>query len=99
MNENSFANCFPSWKIKEFSRDKVVIYKEEDDFCGEHFLVQDVEGLIVIYFLNEEDNILEILETTEIETKYLTEEDREKLKKGIIIYTRKNLMKTIEDFE
>ena len=39
------------------------------------------------------------LRSTDISSEYLTPEDLEKLKNGIEIYTKKDLNKTIEDFE
>ena len=54
---------------------------------------------VVIYTLNSSDEVLEILETTDIATKYLTDADKSSLKDGITIYTEKNLNKLIEDFE
>ena len=49
--------------------------------------------------MNNEDKINELIETTEIETKYLTETDQEDLKEGIKVYTQQKLNKLIEDFE
>ena len=86
-------------EIKEFTSENLELYKEENDFCNEHFLIKDVDGLVTIYTLNSMDNVLEILETTEIETMYLTDTDRNNLKNGIKVYTKQNLNKVIEDFE
>lgn len=99
MTEEKLANKYPDWEIKEFSMDKVVLYKEEQDYCGEHFLVKDVNGVVTIYTMNNEDEIKERVEITEIETKYLTETDQEDLKEGIKVYTEQKLNKLIEDFE
>lgn len=90
---------YPKWQIKEFNKDKVVLYMEEDDFCNEHFLVKDVDGYVTIYTLNNSGNILEILKTTDIATDYLTSTDKASLEKGITVYTKQNLNKLIEDFE
>lgn len=99
MTENMLKKELPNWKIKEFTTEKVVLYREEEDFCNEHFLVKDVDGYVAIYTLNSSDEVLEILKTTDIATKYLTDADKSSLKNGITIYTEKNLNKLIEDFE
>lgn len=99
MTKEQLAKKYPDWEIKEFSIDKVVLYKEEADYCEEHYLVKDVDGLVTIYAMDNEDEIRELVKVTEIETKYLTETDQENLKEGIKIYTGEKLNKIIEDFE
>lgn len=99
MTEDMLKKEFPNWEIKEFTSEKVVLYREEEDFCNEHFLVKDVDGYVTIYTLNASNEVLEILKTTDIATKYLTDADKSSLKDGITIYTEKNLNKLIEDFE
>ena len=99
MDSEDIEKRFPEMEIKEFTSEKLVLYQEEKDCCNEHFLIKDVDGFVTIYTLNSMDNVLEILDTTEIETAYLTDEDRNNLKNGIKVYTKQNLNKVIEDFE
>ena len=99
MDEEDIRKSFQGWEIEEFTPEKLVLYKQEEDFCNEHFLIKDVDGYVTIYTLNSLDNVLEILKTTEIETKYLTDTDKKNLIDGIKVYTKKNLNKVIEDFE
>ncbi|MGN1301081.1 MAG: BofC C-terminal domain-containing protein [Clostridia bacterium] len=99
MTKEELAKKYPDWEIKEFSTDKVTLYKEEQGFCNEHYLVKDVNGIVTIYNMDNDDKINEIVETTEIETKYLTETDQEDLKQGIRVYTEQKLNKLLEDFE
>ena len=70
MTKEQLAKKYPDWEIKEFSIDKVVLYKEEADYCEEHYLVKDVDGLVTIYAMDNEDEIRELVKVTEIETKY-----------------------------
>lgn len=99
MTKEELAKKYPQWEIKEFSTEKVTLYKEEQGFCNEHYLVKDVDGIVTIYNMDNEDKINEIIKTTEIETKYLTETDQEDLKEGIRVYTQQKLNKLLEDFE
>lgn len=99
MTKEELAKKYPDWEIKEFSTGKVILYKEDQGFCDEHYLVKDVDGYVTIYNMDNEDKINELIETTEIETKYLTETDQEDLKEGIKVYTQQKLNKLIEDFE
>lgn len=99
MTKEELAKKYPDWDIKEFSTDKVTLYKEEQGFCNEHYLVKDVDGVVTIYNMDNEDKINDLIEITEIETKYLTETDQEDLKQGIRVYTEQKLNKLLEDFE
>lgn len=99
MTKEELAKKYPQWEIKEFSTEKVTLYKEEQGFCNEHYLVKDVDGIVTIYNMDNEDKMNEIIKTTEIETKYLTETDQEDLKEGIKVYTQQKLNKLLEDFE
>lgn len=71
MTKDEIQKEFSTWEIKEFSSDKVVLYKEEDDFCNEHFLVKDEEGYVTIYTIDNNENVLELLDKTDIATEYL----------------------------
>lgn len=99
MTKEELAKKYPDWDIKEFSTDKVTLYKEEQGFCNEHYLVKDVDGVVTIYNMDNEDKINDLIEITEVETKYLTETDQEDLKQGIRVYTEQKLNKLLEDFE
>lgn len=99
MTKEQLAKKYPEWEVKEFCKDKVILYKEEADYCEEHFLVKDVDGFVTIYAIDNEEKIRELVKVTEIETKYLTENDLEALKEGIKVYTGQKLNKLIEDFE
>lgn len=99
LTKEKLAKRYPDWEIKEFSTEKVVLYKEDQGFCDEHYLVKDEDGLVTIYSMDNDDKINDKIEITEIETKYLTETDQEDLKEGIKVYTEQKLNKLIEDFE
>ena len=98
MTEQELKENFKDWEIQKFTPSEIVLYKEEDDFCGEHYLLKENNGYIAIYKLDENDNA-KLLETTEISTMYLTEQDLENIRVGIKVFTTKELNKTIEDFE
>ena len=99
MTKIELERKFPNWEIKEFSQDKVILYREEKDFCNEHFLVKNEDGYVTIYTINNEAEILELLDRTDISVQYLADVDKDNLEKGMIIYTKENLNKLIEDFE
>lgn len=87
------------WEIQKFTNTEVVVYKEIYDFCNEHYLIKDKDGYIYVYKLDKQGKEKELIEKTDIQTKYLEETDLKELKKGITVYSKKDVNKKIEDFE
>lgn len=89
---------YKDWEIKEFSKDKVTLYKEFDEMCGEHYILRDKEGKIIIYKISKEGRE-ELYEKTDIFTEYLPEKDMISVKNGLKINGREKLNQLIESFE
>ena len=98
LTEEEFRKQLPEWEIQKFTPEQIVLYKELSEFCNEHYKLKIENGYVRIYELDEQKNE-KLLKSTDISSEYLTSEDLEKLKNGIEIYTKKELNKTIEDFE
>lgn len=98
LTEDELKQKFPEWEIQKFTSNEIVLYKEVNEFCNEHFLLKEEEGYITIYKLDE-NNKAEFFQTTEFSIEYLAEEDLSKIRNGIKVYTEKELNKTLEDFE
>jgi len=99
MTKSEFQTQYIGWEIQRFTNSEVVIYKEVHDYCGEHYLIKEENGKIVVYKIDKYDKEIEKIEETEIETNYLTEADLEKIKEGIKVYSKKEVSKFLEDFE
>ena len=92
-------NKYNDWKVIGFEPNKVTLYKEFDDMCGEHFKLKVEEGKIVIYQINKEGN-QSIYEKTNISSEYLTQTDLISIENGgLDVYGKEELNKIIEDFE
>ena len=98
LTEEELKERFSDWEVQKFTPTEIVLYKEVNEFCNEHYLLKEKDGYIAIFKLDENNNQT-FLELTDISTQYLTEEDLEKIQEGITIYTKKELNKTLEDFE
>lgn len=96
--EVEVQEAFQDWTIEEYSPTQIILYKKESGNCGEHYFIQDHNGVIGIYTIDEnETKTLE--EDTEIEIQYLPEEDIANLKKGVEIIGKTNLIEFLEDYE
>ena len=98
MTEEEVINQYPDWEVIGFEPNKVTLYKEFDDVCGEHFKLRVEDGKVVIYLVNQ-DGTESIYEKTEISSEYLTETDLINMQDGLEIFGREELNKIIEDFE
>ena len=98
LTEEELSKKISDWEIQRFTPTEIVLYKEIDDFCKEHYVLKEKEGNIAIFSLDENNNET-FLETTDISTKYLTREDLDRIKNGIVINSKKELNETLEDFE
>ncbi len=96
--EKELQEKYSDWKIEKFSDTEITLTKEEEGNCGEHFIVREKEGLVIIYEVLEDGTEKEY-ERTDISTEYLTETDKINMEKGIEVNGKQNLNQLIEDFE
>lgn len=96
--ENDVENAYSDWNIEEFSPTQIILYKTQSGNCGEHYFVQEHNGVIGIY-TTDEYGVKTLQEDTEISTQYLPEEDISNLKAGIEIIGKTNLTEFLEDYE
>ena len=96
--EKDIESEFVGWKIEKFSPTEIVLYKEMSGNCGEHYFVQEHNGVIGIYTIDEY-GVKTLKEDTEIMTQYLPEEDIQNLKAGVEIIGYTKLTEFLEDYE
>lgn len=89
---------YQNWTIEKFSSTEIILSREFNSSCGEHYLVKENEGKIAIYIIDE-DMKETLYEQTEISTEYLTENDKIEIENGIRVNGKEELNQLIEDFE
>lgn len=98
MTKDQVQEQYKDWEVIGFSPEKVTLYKEFDDVCGEHFKLKIEDGKIVVYLINSQGTD-ELYQKTNISSEYLTETDLINMQDGLEIYGKEELNKIIEDFE
>ncbi len=98
LSEEEIKKRYPNWKIEKFSQNEVILTKELESFCGEHYYITEENGYISIYTVDEADN-KKLKETGKISCEYLPETDRINLRNGIMLYGTQELNKMLEDYE
>ena len=95
--EEDLQEQYQGWTIEEFSRNQIILYREFDSECGEHYVLREKEGKVVVYLKTGYTE--ELVEETDIATEFLTETDRIELQNGIEANGRVELNQLIEDYE
>ncbi len=98
LTEEEFEEKYKTWKLTGFSPEEVILEKQEDKYCNQHYLLKLNGDTLTIYLIDEYGNEKEY-EKTDITSKYLTTEDILNLQSGIKVYGKESLISTIEDFE
>ena len=98
MTKEQVQAHYPDWEVIGFEKGKIILYKEFDGVCGEHFKFRVENGKVVIYLVSQEGRE-SLYEKTNISSEYLTETDLINMQDGLEIYGKEELNKVIEDFE
>lgn len=86
------------YEVEKFENNSLVISKEINGLCDNHFFMKLGNEHIEIYKLNT-DGSFALYKETEISREYLPEEDIEDLEEGMYIYGEGKINATLEDFE
>lgn len=97
-NREEIEKLYPDYNIESFENNKIILLKEQEGQCDEHYIVRDENSNIIIYKILAEGTE-EIYQNTGISTEYLPETDRINLRNGIKVFGKENLNSLIEDFE
>lgn len=97
-NKEEIEKLYSDYNIEKFLNNEIILKKEEEGQCNEHYIIRDENSNIVIYkVLN--DGTEEVYQNTGISTEYLPETDIINLKAGVKVFGIENLNSIIEDFE
>ena len=88
---------YEGWTMEQFSRNQIVLYRDFDSECGEHYILKEKDGKVAVYL--KTGNTEELIEETDIATEFLTETDKIELQNGIEANGRAELNQLIEDYE
>lgn len=98
FNEEELQEKYKEYTIKQFGVEKVVLQKEINGYCGNHYIIKENNGLIAIYKINS-NGTEELFKVTDISIQYLPETDLDNIKDGIEVYGKEKLNKILEDYE
>ena len=98
LSKEELQEKYGEWNIEKFTDTDIILSKEVEGSCNEHFLVKDVDGIVTVFKVLD-DGTEEEYQVTDIATEYLTETDKIEMEKGIKVNVKQNLNQLIEDYE
>lgn len=98
LSEKEIQDQYPNWKVIGFNENEVILYKEMNGICNQHFKIIIKDGKVNVYRLNN-DKKEELYKITDISTEYLPETDIINLENGINVYGLDELNRYLEDLE
>lgn len=98
LTEKELVKKEKDWEVEKFSNMEVILIKEVEGVCNEHYVLRESEGVIAVYKIRE-DNKEELEELTGISIEYLTENDKMEIEQGIKVYGREELNSILENYE
>ena len=85
FTKDELQEKYKGWNIEDFSEDKIVLSREIDANCEDHFVIKESDGEIFVYKeLTENKNNL--IEKLDININLLNDEDKEALANGVRLY-------------
>ena len=98
LSEDELKDKYSDWNIEKFTDTDIILSKDFEGSCDEHFIVKDVDGVVTVFKIKE-DGTEEEYQITDIATEYLTDTDKIEMEKGISVNGKQNLNQLIEDYE
>lgn len=98
LTKEELQEMYSDWTIEKFTDTDIILNKEEEGSCDEHFVVRDVDGMVTV-FKKQEDGTETKYQETDIATEYLTDTDKINMQKGIEVNGKQELNQLIEDYE
>ena len=84
-------------RIKSFSEREVVLQKAIEGESTQHYIIGEYEGYIAVFY-EKYINDTNIKEITNIPLESLPQEEQDRIKKGIKITGKEELMKFLESY-
>ena len=97
MDKQSVQERYPDWDITEFQSNEVIMKKDLEGECGEHYVLRDIDNTIVVFKV--ENGVEQEYEKTSISTEYLPETDKISFRDGLEVNGKENLSQVLEDYE
>lgn len=97
MDKKSVQEKYSDWNITKFETNEVIMEKDLEGECGEHYILRDINNTIIVFKV--ENGVEQEYEKTSISTEYLPETDKIAFRDGLKVNGKENLSQVLEDYE
>lgn len=98
LTQDEISQKYKNWEIEKFTPLELILIKQEEGFCNEHYVLKQKDDVIAVYKINE-DGTENLEEMTGISIEYLTENDKLEIRDGIEVYGKEELNSVLENYE
>ncbi|MBR3888254.1 MAG: hypothetical protein IKJ32_04060 [Clostridia bacterium] len=97
FSKDDLQEKYEGWEIEMFSEEQVILSRNIDSNCDEHYMIKEEDGKVFVY-KELTENKLNLLERLDLNIELLAEEDRESLKSGVKLYGSEDLANWKENY-
>lgn len=95
---SSINRSHPDWRVTSFSHKNIVIEIDKEHLCPNHYVIGVKDDNIAIYKIDIEGELVLDSVLTDTSISLLTPIDQQKLKDGIIVDSKEEISRILEDF-
>jgi len=97
--EEGIQSIFPGWTIEKFTGEQLVLSKQIDNYCSNHYILKEQGGLVTIYAPLEEDEGLEVIKHTTVKVHSLPPDLQQEIEKGMAVESMEQIEYLIESWQ
>lgn len=90
---------FDQWEISQYTDKELVLKREIDDFCPEHFILRDRAGMLILYMPPREGKDNRTIEETQIFTNTLPPDIQNEVQRGLVLDSLEDVEHFLENLE
>jgi len=99
LKKEDIQAFFVNWTVEEFNEEQLVLNREINNYCSEHYILKELEGLVSIYVPEKEDEGLELVEQTSIKVQSLPLDLQHEINNGIVVESLEQVEYLIESWQ
>ena len=101
LNYQQVQNIYSGWTIDKFDNLEVEMTLKVDSYCREHannMFIGVKDGYVAVYYGKPGDKAI-LKEITKISLTHIMPQDIEELKRGLVVQSREELLRTLEGMQ
>lgn len=98
LTREDIERDFKNWQVKSFSEREVVLQKVIEGESVQHYIIGEYDGFVAVFY-EREINGTRLKDITDIPISSLSQEEQNKIKEGIKIVGKDELIKFLQNYD